>query len=130
MAMLIVLNDGTDEIFNIHAFDIESRSQLFWDLLTTFWTCPAAKDLLNELLPDDNDWYLNWIELLIKDKLETSYFFLAHEESSEVEKKVKMQNLQDIELYREEDFNDWNDIVSELHILTGDNWDLMKGVHQ
>jgi hypothetical protein len=124
MGTLIVLNDGTDEIFNIHAYDIKCRSQLFWDLVTTFWTCPAAKDFLEENLHKDGDWYSNWVELLVKDKLENSYFIITHEEPSEVDKKVETQNFDCVELYKEEEFKDWNEVVPELNQLTNEDWSI------
>jgi predicted DNA-binding ArsR family transcriptional regulator len=142
MKRIVVLNDGTDEIFNLHVFDIITKEEFFTDLVDTFMTSGLIETYLEDKLlteathdtleyyiaMQDGDMYYD-VATDLKKKFPEEYNMLVKElatldnegmrtffitEDENVLDLVEKQN-EDVENYKIEDFKlDWKELLLEL----------------
>ena len=143
MKRIVVLNDGTDEIFNLHVFDASTKEEFFTELVDTFMTSGLIETyledkLLSEASHDtlgyyiamlDEDEYYNVAQDL-KEKFPEEYNMLIKElatldnddmrrflitEDENVLDLVEEQNENVVKNYKIEDFKlGWKELLLEL----------------
>jgi hypothetical protein len=142
MKRIVVLNDGTDEIFNLHVFDASTK-EFFTELVDTFMTSGLIETyledkLLSEATHDTLEYYIAMLDedeyydvaTDLKEKFPEEYNMLIKElvtldndnmrrflitEDDTVLDLVEEQNENDVENYKIEDFKlEWKELLLEL----------------
>ena len=142
MKRIVVLNDGTDEIFNLHVFDASTK-EFFTELVDTFMTSGLIETyledkLLSEATHDTLEYYIAMLDedeyydvaTDLKEKFPEEYNMLIKElatldnddmrrflitEDENVLDLVEEQNENDVENYKIEDFKlEWKELLLEL----------------
>ena len=142
MKRIVVLNDGTDEIFNLHVFDASTK-EFFTELVDTFMTSGLIETyledkLLSEASHDTLEYYIAMLDedeyydvaQDLKEKFPEEYNMLIKElatldnddmrrflitEDENVLDLVEEQNENDVENYKIEDFKlEWKELLLEL----------------
>ena len=142
MKRIVVLNDGTDEIFNLHVFDASTK-EFFTELVDTFMTSGLIETyledkLLSEASHDTLGYYIAMLDedeyydvaQDLKEKFPEEYNMLIKElatldnddmrrflitEDETVLDLVEEQNENDVENYKIEDFKlEWKELLLEL----------------
>ena len=139
MKRIVVLNDGTDEIFNLHVFDASTKEEFYTELVDTFMTSGLIEiyledELLSEAARDTLGYYIAMLDedeyydvaTDLKEKFPEEYNMLIKElatldndnmrrflitEDDTVLDLVEEQN----ENYKIEDFKlEWKELLLEL----------------
>jgi len=144
MKRIVVLNDGTDEIFNLHVFDASTKEEFYTELVDTFMTSGLIEiyledELLSEAARDTLGYYIAMLDedeyydvaTDLKEKFPEEYNMLIKElatldnhkgmrtffitEDETVLDLVEEQNENDVENYKIEDFKlEWKELLLEL----------------
>ena len=142
MKRIVVLNDGTDEIFNLHVFDASTK-EFFTELVDTFMTSGLIETyledkLLSEASHDTLEYYIAMLDedeyydvaTDLKEKFPEEYNMLIKElatldnddmrrflitEDENVLDLVEEQNENVVKNYKIEDFKlEWKELLLEL----------------
>lgn len=113
--VLIVLNDGTDEVFNIHSYDVHCRDQVMLEIAETFVSSGMIIDVYQDGLLRNDLTFKDIIQVMVLDHktfllIETNMPHVYH-------KLVDEQNLISSttrKSFREEEFVNWDDVKDKL----------------
>lgn len=113
--VLVVLNDGTDEIFNLHSYTVVCKEQVLYEMGNTFITGGLLKDEMEDGLKLESKYY-EVLELIVKEFVTDVKFFRLVETTfpKMVHDQVEKQNLECKHLFNDEDFVPWDDIKDKL----------------
>ena len=143
MKRIVVLNDGTDEIFNLHVFDASTKEEFYTELVDTFMTSGLIETyledkLLSEASHDTLGYYIAMLDedeyydvaQDLKEKFPEEYNMLIKElatldnddmrrflitEDENVLDLVEEQNENVVKNYKIEDFKlGWKELLLEL----------------
>jgi len=113
--VLLVLNDGTDEIFNIHSYNVICRDQVMLEIAETFVSSGMIIDIYNNGLLRNDLTIKDIIQIMVLDHktfllIETSmpdtYHKLVDEQNIVASSKRRS--------FREEEFVDWDEVKDKL----------------
>lgn len=116
MKVLVVLNDGTDEVFNLHSYTVTCKEQVLYELGNTFITGGLLADAIENGDLDLENQYYDIFDLLVKEfVLDIKYFMLVDTTFPPlVHEQVDKQNEICKHLFNVEDFVPWDKVKDKL----------------
>ena len=114
--VLVVLNDGTDEIFNLHSYDVHCKEQVLYEMGNTFLTGGLIEDMFHDGEFNLENKYYDLFDALVKEWVTDAKFFMLIEtdKPEDYHSKVDSQNELCEHLFNKADFVPWDEMKDKL----------------